>query len=94
MSLEQEQLDDDLGQQEFPKPLTAKEIIAHPEFPYVTWLLTPNRRERFAVARWRGGPFRISFEIHGKGPIKMVVCHSLLLPSMYPPSESDSADSE
>jgi len=77
MSIEGESLEqavDDLGHQEGPRPMTAKEILAHPEFPYVTWLLTPTRRERVKVGSGRGGPFRICYEIHGKGPIKLVVC--------------------
>jgi hypothetical protein len=82
MSVEDQALaevSEDLAHQQGPRPLTAKEIIAHPEFPYVTWLLTPTRRERVAVGRGRGGPFRISFEVHGKGPIKLVVSRSTVL---------------
>lgn len=57
-------------------PLTAAEILAHPEFPYVNWNLAPTRKERIVVGRGRGGPFRIAYEIHGRGPIRTIVSTS------------------
>jgi hypothetical protein len=65
--------DDQHQPQEHALPLTASQILAHPEFPYVNWDLPPQRKERLVIGRGRGGPFKISFEIHGKGPIKTVV---------------------
>jgi hypothetical protein len=58
--------------------LTAREIISHPEFAYVNWNLAPTRKERLAVGRGRGGPFRVAYEIHGHGPIHTVVRFPLL----------------
>jgi hypothetical protein len=58
-------------------PMNAAEILAHPEFPYVNWSLAPTRKERIVIGKDRGGPFRIAYEIHGNGPIRMVVSLSL-----------------
>jgi hypothetical protein len=55
-------------------PLTAEELQAHPEFPYVELNLTPTRKESVSVAAGRGGPFQLAYEIHGSGPIHLVVC--------------------
>ena len=49
-------------------PLTAAEIQAHPEYPHVNWDLKPDKREKIDVARGRGGPFKIAYELHGHGP--------------------------
>jgi hypothetical protein len=65
-------------------PLTAAEILAHPEFPYVTWTLPATRKERVVVGRGRGGPFRIAYEVHGKGPIRLVVSQENLIPFRLP----------
>jgi len=54
------------------KALTADELQQHPEFPYVTWDLTPTKRGKVAVAEGRGGPINISYEVHGHGPIHIV----------------------
>jgi hypothetical protein len=54
--------------------MTASELEAHPEFPYVTWDLKPTRKGKLAVAAKRGGPLNISYEVHGDGPRKIVVC--------------------
>jgi hypothetical protein len=62
-------------------PMKAAEIVVHPEFPYVNWNITPSRKERIVVGRDRGGPFRIAFEIHGKGPIRMVVSFKVFVKS-------------
>ncbi len=56
-------------------PLTAAEIIQHPEFQHVSWNLTPDERGTVLVARGRGGPFKIAYEVHGHGPIHLVVSH-------------------
>ncbi|GAB7357996.1 hypothetical protein MBLNU230_g0163t1 [Neophaeotheca triangularis] len=52
--------------------LTAEEIQAHPEFPHVGWKLTPTKKDKIDVAADRGGPFKLSYEIHGHGPIKLL----------------------
>lgn len=54
-------------------PLTADELMAHPEYPYVHWNLPPHRKGRVPVARDRGGPIRIAYEIHGTGPVRLLV---------------------
>ena len=54
-------------------PLTAAELVEHPEFEHVTWALKPAERGKVAVAKGRGGPIQISYEIHGNGPTKLVV---------------------
>jgi pimeloyl-ACP methyl ester carboxylesterase len=56
----------------FRAPLTAAELMAHPEFDNVTWNLTPTRKESIFVANGRGGPIKIVYEIHGHGPIHLV----------------------
>ncbi|KAI9852656.1 MAG: hypothetical protein M1838_006113 [Thelocarpon superellum] len=48
------------------------EIVKHPEFPHVTWDLPPAEKGKLAVARGRGGPFNIAYEVHGHGPIHML----------------------
>ena len=59
-------------------PLTAAEIVEHPEFNHVVWDLKPARKGKLAVAKGRGGPLQISYEIHGIGPIRLVVRSSSL----------------
>jgi hypothetical protein len=54
-------------------PLTAEELKQHPEFQYVTWDLKPTTEGRVPVAKDRGGPVELSYEIHGYGPIHLVV---------------------
>lgn len=53
-------------------PIVA-DILKHPAFPTATWNLEPTRNGLLPVAEGRGGPLRISWEIHGSGPIKIIV---------------------
>ena len=53
-------------------PLTAAELMAHPEYPHVRWNLPPHRKGRVPVARSRGGPIHIAYEIHGTGPVRLL----------------------
>jgi len=53
--------------------MTAAELLEHPEYPYVTWDLKPQKKGKAAVAKGRGGPFNIAYEVHGHGPTKLVV---------------------
>ncbi len=55
-------------------PLLAAEVVQHPEFKNVLWDLKPSEKGKLAVAQGRGGPFDIAYEVHGQGPIHMVVC--------------------
>ena len=54
-------------------PLTAAEIVQHPEYEHVTWDLTPSKKGKVAVANGRGGPVNIAYEVHGRGSIHIVV---------------------
>ena len=54
-------------------PLTAAEIVNHPEFKHVVWDLQPAKKGKARVAQGRGGPIEISYEIHGNGPTHLVV---------------------
>ena len=40
-------------------PLTAAELVKHPEFEHVTWALKPAKKGKIAVAEVRGGPIRM-----------------------------------
>lgn len=44
-----------------PKPLTAQEVQAHPEYPHTNWKLKADKAERIDVAAGRGGPLKISY---------------------------------
>lgn len=57
----------------FLRPLSAAEVQAHPEFPYTTWDLKPQSKGKLSVAKGRGGPLDIAWEVHGEGENKMVV---------------------
>lgn len=54
-------------------PLTAAEIVQHPEFKHAIWDLSPTKRGKVDVAKGRGGPFRLAYQIHGHGPVCLVV---------------------
>lgn len=54
-------------------PLTTAEIDQHPAFKTVIWHLKPTEKGKCPVARGRGGPDDIAYEIHGTGPITIVV---------------------
>ncbi|KAI9816458.1 MAG: hypothetical protein M1827_001590 [Pycnora praestabilis] len=53
-------------------PLTAAELVQHPEFEHVTWDLKPAQKGKVEVAKGRGGPFDIAYEVHGTGPLHLV----------------------
>ncbi|EXJ81962.1 hypothetical protein A1O1_08029 [Capronia coronata CBS 617.96] len=54
-------------------PLKAKEILAHPGFKSQEWDLPPTKQGRSEVAKGRpGGPFKLHWEIHGTGDVKLV----------------------
>ncbi|ROV89148.1 hypothetical protein VSDG_08864 [Cytospora chrysosperma] len=50
---------------------TVAQVLQHPAFPTATWHLEPTRSGLLPVAEGRGGPLKISWEIHGEGPIKL-----------------------
>lgn len=57
-------------------PLTAAEIVEHPAFNTVKWQLKPTKKGKCPVAHGRGGPIEIAYEIHGDGPIHLIVGRS------------------
>lgn len=56
---------------------TVAETLRHPAFPTAIWQLEPDRKGLAPVAEGRGGPFNISWEIHGSGPVKLVLIMGL-----------------
>jgi glycylpeptide N-tetradecanoyltransferase len=49
------------------------EVLQHPAFPTAVFNLKPTREGRTLVGAGRGGPFTIVWQIHGSGPIRVVV---------------------
>lgn len=55
-------------------PLKAAEIISHPAFHTIEWDLSPKDKGSTEVAKGRpGGPFKLYWEVHGRGDVKTVV---------------------
>jgi pimeloyl-ACP methyl ester carboxylesterase len=59
------------------------DVLKHPAYHTSVWNLEPDRKGLTPVAEGRGGPIKISWEIHGVGPIKLLV-RMVYLPT--PPS--------
>lgn len=55
------------------KIATVRETHRHLPCPDAIWNLQPTRHGLLPVATRRGGPLKISWEIHGEGPIQIVV---------------------
>lgn len=58
--------------------LPASELKAHPGFQQLEWDLPPTKQGRCQVAKGRGGPFELYYEVHGAEPgdaesVKIVV---------------------
>ena len=53
-------------------------IVGHSAFPGTVWNLEPRQSGLLPVARSRGGPINIKWEIHGQGKIKVVVSSFVL----------------
>ncbi|KAK0371464.1 glycylpeptide N-tetradecanoyltransferase [Colletotrichum melonis] len=51
---------------------TAEETMRHPSYSSTIWNLEPDRKGKCPVAKDRGGPFNIAWEIHGHGPSKII----------------------
>ncbi|KAI0007752.1 alpha/beta-hydrolase [Xylariaceae sp. FL0662B] len=49
------------------------EVAKHPAFPTALWQLEPHQSGLLPVAASRDGPLDISWEVHGEGPIKLVL---------------------
>lgn len=56
------------------KPLTPDEVLNHPEYNHLIWDLKPSQVGKAAVAKSRGGPINIAYELHGHGNRHIVVC--------------------
>ncbi|XP_044719691.1 alpha/beta hydrolase fold domain-containing protein [Hirsutella rhossiliensis] len=53
------------------------ETLKHPAYPGAVWALEPHQHGKLPVAKGRGGPINIAWEIHGDGPIKIVLIMGL-----------------
>ncbi|KAK0391610.1 hypothetical protein NLU13_1110 [Sarocladium strictum] len=51
---------------------SVEETLSHPAYPTTVWNLEPDRKGVASVAETRGGPFRVTWEIHGTGPSKIL----------------------
>ncbi|KAK0725219.1 Alpha/Beta hydrolase protein [Lasiosphaeris hirsuta] len=60
-----------------PSVPTVAETLSHPAYPTAMWQLEPDRKGFTPVAEGRGGPFKISWEVHGEGPVKVVLIMGL-----------------
>lgn len=58
-------------------PLTAEELLKHPEYNFTIWDLKPESKGKVAVAKDRGGPINIAYEVHGHGDRHLVVSSSI-----------------
>ncbi|KAF4967588.1 hypothetical protein FSARC_4885 [Fusarium sarcochroum] len=54
-----------------------QETLDHPAYPGTIWALEPHSQGKLSVANGRGGPVGIAWEIHGQGPIKLVLLMGL-----------------
>ena len=60
-------------------PLTVAQLQRHPDFNNAIWDLKPTDKGEVNVAKGRGGPSKIAYEILGDGEHEIVVGHSLFL---------------
>ncbi|KAK2600033.1 hypothetical protein QQS21_005197 [Conoideocrella luteorostrata] len=56
---------------------SAEETMRHPAFKSTVWALEPNTYGKLPVAKGRGGPYNIYWEVHGTGPTKLVLLMGL-----------------
>ncbi|KAI0169425.1 alpha/beta-hydrolase [Hypoxylon sp. FL1284] len=56
---------------------SVEEIIKNPAFATQTWELEPHQSGLLPVAAGRGGPLDISWEVHGDGPVKLILVGGL-----------------
>ncbi len=64
---------DNINRAEVTVRPSVAEILANPTYPETIWNLTPTQSGKLLVAKDRGGPLGIDWEVHGNGPIKLVV---------------------
>lgn len=53
---------------------SVQDTLKHPAYPSTIWQLEPHQRGKLAAAKGLATPVNIAWEIHGEGPIKIVVC--------------------
>lgn len=53
--------------------MTAAEVVQHPGFKSIIWDLTPTKKGKVQAGNGRHGPVQIAYEIHGHGPLHLVV---------------------
>ncbi|OAA62251.1 glycylpeptide N-tetradecanoyltransferase [Cordyceps fumosorosea ARSEF 2679] len=53
------------------------ETLNHPAFPGAKWSLIPDSQGKATVAKDRSGPIDIAWQIHGHGPVKIVLIMGL-----------------
>jgi hypothetical protein len=53
--------------------MTANELLKHPEYDHIIRVLKPEKKGKVAVAKGRGGPIDIAYELHGHGERHLVV---------------------
>ncbi|KAL1844914.1 hypothetical protein VTK73DRAFT_1514 [Phialemonium thermophilum] len=56
---------------------TVAETLNHPSYSTAIWNLEPTQKGILPVAEGRGGPLNISWEVHGSGPVKLVLITGL-----------------
>lgn len=56
-----------------PGFFSTEETLKHPAYPATVWALEPHSKGKTVAAKDRGGPVSIAWEIHGDGPVKLVV---------------------
>ncbi|OTB02930.1 hypothetical protein M426DRAFT_322175 [Hypoxylon sp. CI-4A] len=52
---------------------SAEDVVKNPAFPTAMWQLEPHQSGVLPVAAGRGGPFNVAWEVHGDGPIKLIL---------------------
>lgn len=63
---------------------STEETLKHPAYLTTLWALEPTSQGKLSVAEGRGGPVGIAWEIHGEGPVKLVVRSSRQISSISP----------
>ncbi|CAM1504681.1 Fc.00g022720.m01.CDS01 [Cosmosporella sp. VM-42] len=56
---------------------SVEETLKHPAYRTTIWALEPHSGGKATVAKNRGGPLNIAWEIHGSGPTKLVLIMGL-----------------
>ncbi|KAI0895620.1 alpha/beta-hydrolase [Annulohypoxylon nitens] len=56
---------------------SVEDVAKSPAFPTAMWQLEPHQSGLLPVAAGRGGPLKISWEVHGDGPVKLILISGL-----------------